>query len=122
MKNHFFFILMPIVILSIFSISQVYAQSPTSNNNTLKTCVDVYMKKFDQGLANLDPKFKKDKDKLTLNNSTFLKNISTDACVTSYTQTGKFGHLLSAEEQEKFVTASFVKLMLEEKNKMIKQK
>jgi hypothetical protein len=33
-----------------------------------------------------------------------------------------FGHLLSAEEQEKFVTASFVKLMLEEKNKLIKQK
>ena len=122
MKNHLFFILlMPIVILSIFSISQVYAQSPTSNN-TLKTCVDVYMKKFDQGLANLDPKFKKDKDKLTVNNSTFLKNISTDACVTSYTQTGMFGHLLSAEEQEKFVTASFVKLMLEEKNKLIKQK
>jgi hypothetical protein len=122
MKNHLFFILMPIVILSIFSISQVYAQSPTSNNNTLKTCIDVYMKKFDQGLANLDPKFKKDKDKLTVNNSTFLKMISTDACVTSYTQTGKFGHLLSAQEQEKFVTASFVKLMLEEKNKLIKQK
>jgi hypothetical protein len=121
MKNHLFFILMPIVILSIFSISQVYAQSPTSNNNTLKTCIDVYMKKFDQGLANLDPKFKKDKDKLTVNNSTFLKNISTDACVTSYTQTGMFGHLLSAEEQEKFVTASFVKLMLEEKNKLIKK-
>jgi hypothetical protein len=121
MKNHLFFILMSIVILSIFSISQVYAQSPTSNNNTLKTCIDVYMKKFDQGLANLDPKFKKDKDKLTVNNSTFLKNISTDACVTSYTQTGMFGHLLSAEEQEKFVTASFVKLMLEEKNKQIKK-
>jgi hypothetical protein len=120
MKNHLFFILMPIVILSIFSISQVYAQSPTSNN-TLKTCVDVYMKKFDEGLANLDPKFKKDKDKLSVNNSTFLKNISTDACVTSYTQTGMFGHLLSAEEQEKFVTASFVKLMLEEKNKLIKK-
>ena len=26
------------------------------------------------------------------------------------------------EEQEKFVTASFVKLMMEEKNKLIKQK
>jgi hypothetical protein len=119
MKN-LFFILMPIVILSIFSISHVYAQSPS--NNTLKTCVDVYMKKFDEGLANLDPKFKKDKERLSVNNSTFLKNISTDACVTSYTQTGMFGHLLSAEEQEKFVTASFVKLMLEEKNKLIKQK
>ena len=104
---------MPIVILSIFSISQAYAQSPS--NNTLKTCVDVYMKKFDQGLANLDPKFKKDKERLSVNNST-------DACVTSYTQTGMFGHLLSAEEQEKYVTASFVKLMMEEKNKLIKQK
>ena len=119
MKNHLFFILMPIVILSIFAISHVYAQSPTSNN-TLRTCVDVYMKKFDQGLANLDPKFKKDKDKLTVNNSTFLKNISTDACVSSYTETGKFGHLLPAQEQEKFVTASFFKLMMEEKNKMNK--
>jgi hypothetical protein len=119
MKNHLFFILMPIVILSIFAISHVYAQSPTSNN-TLRTCVDVYMKKFDEGLANLDPKFKKDKDKLTLNNSTLLKNISTDACITSYTQTGIFGHLLSVEDQEKFVTASFLKLMMEEKNKMNK--
>ena len=32
------------------------------------------------------------------NDSTFLKRISTEACVTSYTQTGKFGHLLSAED------------------------
>jgi hypothetical protein len=60
---------MPIVILSIFSISQVYAQSPSNNNNNLKTCIDVYMKQFDKGLANLDPKFKKDKDQLSLNNS-----------------------------------------------------
>jgi hypothetical protein len=123
MKNHLFLILMPIVILSIFSISQVYAQSLSdNNNNNLKTCIDVYMKQFDKGLAKLDPKFKKDKDQLSLNNSTFLKKISTDACVTSYTQTGMFGHLLSAEEQEKFVTASFVKLMMEEKNKLIQQK
>ena len=41
MKN-FFFLLMSIAILSIFSISQIYAQSPS--NNTLKTCVDEYMK------------------------------------------------------------------------------
>ena len=60
MKNHF--ILMPIVILSIFSISQVYAQTA---NNTLKTCVDVYMNKFDEAVAKLDQKFQKDKDKLT---------------------------------------------------------
>ena len=81
-----------------------------------------YMKQFDEGLAKLDPKFQKDKANLSVNNSTFLKRISTDACVTSYTQTGMFGHLLSAEDQEKFVTASFVKLMMEEKNKLIKQK
>ena len=107
---------MPIVILSIFSISQVYAQSPS--NNTLRTCVDVYMKEFDKGLANLDPKFKKDKDQLSVNNSTFLKNISTDACVTSYTQTGMFGQFLSDEDQEKFITASLVKVFMEEKNKL----
>ena len=116
MKNHF--ILMPIVILSIFSISQVYAQTA---NNTLKTCVDVYMKKFDEAAANLDQKFQKDKGKLTEssseNNSTFLKKISTDACVISYTQTGKFGHLLPAKEQEQFVSLSFFKLMMEERFK-----
>ena len=114
------FILMPIVILSIFSISQIYAQS--ASNNTLKTCVDVYMKKFDEAVAKLDQNLQKHKDKLTEseNNSSFLKRISTDACVSSYTQTGKFGHLLSAQEQEKFVTASFFKLMMEEKNKMNK--
>ena len=117
MKN-FFYILMPIVILSIFSFSQIYAQS--LSNNTLKTCVEVYMKQFDKGLAKLNQKFKKDKANQSLNNSTFLKTISTDACVTSYTQTGMFGHLLSPEDQEKFVTASFVKLMMEEKNKMNK--
>jgi hypothetical protein len=116
-------LMLPIVILSIISTSEVYAQSPS--NNTLRTCVDLYMKQFDQGLANLDQKFQKDKaDKAnqSVNNSTFLKRISTDACVTSYTQTGMFGHLLSAEDQEKFVTASFVKLMMEEKNKVIKLK
>jgi hypothetical protein len=78
------------------------------------------MKKFDQAVANLDPKLQKQKDKLTEseNNSTFLKKISTDACITSYTQTGMFGHLLSAEDQEKFVTASFLKIMMEAKEKM----
>ena len=94
-----------------------------SSNNILKTWVDVYMNQFNEGLAKLDQKFKKDENKTnqSVNNSTFLQRISTDACVTSYTQTGMFGHLLSAEEQEKFVTASFVKLMMEEKNKLIKQ-
>ena len=47
---------MTIVILSIFSISQVYAQA---SNNTLKTCVDVYMKKFDEAVAKLDQKLQK---------------------------------------------------------------
>ena len=119
MKN--LIILMPIVIiLSIFSISQVYAQS---SNNTLKACVDVYMEKFDQAVAKLDQKLQeKQIDKLneSVNNSTFLKKISTDACVSSYTETGKFGHLLPAEEQEKFVSLSFFKLIMEEKNKMNK--
>jgi hypothetical protein len=116
------FILMPIVvILSVFSISQVYAQS--SSDNTLKACVDIYMQKFDQAVAKLDQNLQKHKDKLTEsseNNSTFLKRISTDACVSSYTQTGKFGHLLPAQDQEKFVTASFFKLVMETKNKMNK--
>lgn len=123
MKN-LVIILMPILILSIFSISQIYAQSTSNNNNTLRACVDVYMKKFDQAVAKLDQKLQKNKEKLyeSENNSTFLKRISTDACVSSYTQTGKFGHLLPAKEQETFVTASLVKLMMEEKNKLIKQK
>ena len=111
-------IFMPIVILSLFSISQIHAQS--SSNNTLRTCVDVYMKKFDDAVAKLDQNLQQHKDKLTTeseNNSSFLKRISIDACVTSYTQTGKFGHLLSAQDQEKFVTASFFKLVMEAKTK-----
>ena len=80
------------------------------------------MKKFDEAVAKLDQNLQKHKDKLneSVNNSSFLKRISTDACISSYTQTGKFGHLLSAQEQEKFVTASFFKLMMEAKNKMNK--
>ena len=114
--------MLPLVILSIYSISQIYAQN--SSNNTLKTCVDAYMEKFDEAVAKLDQNLQQHKDKLneSVNNSSFLKRISTDVCVSSYTQTGKFGHLLSAQEQEKFVTASFFKLMMEEKNKLIKQK
>ena len=110
---------MPLVILSIVLISQVYAQSA---NNTLKTCIDVYMHKFDEAVGKLEPKLQEHKDKLyeSENNSTFLKRISTDACVSSYKEIGKFGHLLTAEEQEKFVTASFFKLMMEAKNKMNK--
>ena len=99
MKNHF--ILMPIVILSIFSISQVYAQTA---NNTLKTCVDVYMKKFDEAVGKLDIKnIKKTKDKLTESSRIillFLKEFLLTLVYMSYTQTGKFGHLLPAKEQE----------------------
>jgi len=115
-------LLMTVVILSLFSLSQIYSQSAAPSNNTLRTCIDVYMKKFDQAVAKLDPNLQKQKDKLyqSENNSTFLKRISTDACVDSYKQTGKFGHLLSAQEQEKFVTASFFKLLMEEKNKLKK--
>ena len=47
---------MPIVILSIFSISQIYAQTA---NNTLKTCVDVYMNKFDEALRKFRSKISK---------------------------------------------------------------
>ena len=117
MKN--LIILMPIVILSIFSISQVYAQS---SNNTLKTCVDVYMEKFDEAVAKLDQNLQKHKDKLneSVNNSSFLKRISTDVCVSSYTQTGKFGHLLPAQHQEKLVSSAIFKLIMEEKIKMNK--
>ena len=114
--------MLPLVILSIYSISQIYAQN--SSNNTLRTCVDVYMEKFDEAVAKLDQNLQQHKDKLneSVNNSSFLKRFSTDACVSSYTQTGKFGHLLSAEDQEKFFSASSFKLMMEEKNKLIKQK
>jgi hypothetical protein len=115
------FILITIVILSLFSTSHIYAQSAASNNN-LRTCVDIYMKKFDQAVSKLDQNLQKYKDKLneSVNNSSFLKRISTDACVSSYQQTGKFGHLLPAQEQEKFVTASFFKLIMEVKNKLNK--
>ena len=57
-------ILMPILILSIFSISQIYAQSSSNNNNNLKTCVDVYMKKFDEAVSKLDQKLQQHKGKL----------------------------------------------------------
>ena len=114
------YIFMPIVILSIVLISQVYAQS---SNNTLKVCLDLYMKKFDEAAAKTE-KFQKNNttSSSTVNNSTLLKKISTDACVTSYTQTGMFGQFLSDEDQEKYLTASFVKVFMEEKNKLNKTK
>jgi hypothetical protein len=77
------------------------------------------MDRFDKYIGKLD-KFQKDKTNLhsSVNNSTFLKRISIDACVTSFTQTGMFGQFLSEKDQERFVTASFLKLFTEEKNKM----
>jgi hypothetical protein len=110
------YIFMPIAILSIVLISQVYAQS---SNNTLKVCLDVYMKKFEEAVPKVE-KFQKDNSTVptSVNNSTFLKKIATDACVTSFTQTGMFGQFLSDEDQEKFITASLVKVFMEEKNKL----
>jgi hypothetical protein len=109
-------IFIPIAILSIVLISQVYAQS---SNNTLKVCLDLYMKKFDDAAAKSE-KFQKNNTTSSsiVNNSALLKKISTDACVTSFTQTGMFGQFLSDEDQEKFLTASFVKVFMEEKNKL----
>ena len=69
------------------------------------------MKKFDEAVAKLDQKLQKHKDKLnesSENNSTFLKRISTDACVSSYTQTGKFGHLLSAKNKRNLSLLHFL--------------
>ena len=48
-----FIILMSVIILSIFSISNVLAQS---SNNTLRECVDLYMDKLDQTKAKLEQK------------------------------------------------------------------
>jgi hypothetical protein len=110
------YIFVPIAILSIVLISQVYAQS---SNNTLKVCLDVYMKKFEEAVPKVE-KFQKDNMTLpasSVNNSTLLKKIATDACVTSFTQTGMFGQFLSDKDQEKFITASLVKVFMEEKNK-----
>ena len=110
------YIFLPIAILSIVLISQVYAQS---SNNTLKVCLDVYMKKFEEAVPKVE-KFQKDNATVptSVNNSTLLKKIATDACVTSFTQTGMFGQFLSDEDQEKIITASLVKIFMEEKNKL----
>ncbi len=81
------------------------------------------MKKFEESIPKVE-KFQKDNVTLptSVNNSTLLKNISTDACITSYTQTGMFGQFLSDEDQEKFITASLIKVFMEEKNKLNQSK
>ena len=105
-------ILMPIVIiLSIFSISQVYAQS---SNNTLRECVDLYMDKIDQSKAKLEQQLQqKQKENFleSTNSSTLFNKISTEACIASYAITGKFGHLLSEEDQEKYITLAALKIL-----------
>ena len=104
-------ILMSVIILSIFSISNILAQS---SNNTLRECVDLYMDKLDQSKAELEQKIQQ-KPKENLNESTtespFFKEVSTEACITSYAETGKFGQLLSAEDQDKYITLALQKIV-----------
>jgi membrane protein YqaA with SNARE-associated domain len=118
MKISLILLLLPIIILSIFSISQVYAQS--SSNNTLRECVDWYMGKFGEAQAIIEQKLQqKQKDKVieSVSNSTLFKEASTDACVLSYAETGKFGQLLSEKEQEKFITLATLNLLTNSSNK-----
>jgi hypothetical protein len=111
-------LLLPIIILSIFSLSQVYAQS--SSNNTLRECVDWYMGKFGEAQAIIEQKLpQKQKDMISesMSNSTLFKEASTEACVLSYAETGKFGQLLSEKEQEKFITLATLNLLTNSSNK-----
>ena len=110
-------LLLPILILSIFSISQVYAQS---SNNTLRECVDWYMGKFDEAQAIMEQKLQhKQKDMVSesMDNSTLFKEVSTEACVLSYAETGKFGQLLSEKDQEKFITLATLNILSNPSNK-----
>ena len=105
-------ILMSVIILSIFSISNVLAQS--SNNNPARECLDLYMTKLDQSIAGLEQKLqqnlKKNSIQLTGNSELFSK-ISTEACITAYAQTGKLAQLLTEEEQEKFLNIALQKIL-----------
>ena len=103
-------ILMSVIILSIFSISNVLAQS---SNNTLRECLDLYIDKLDQAKATLAQKLQqKQKENFveSTKSSPLFKEVSTEACVTSYAQTGKFAQLLSGEDQEKFLTLAAEKI------------
>ena len=104
-------ILMSVIIFSIFSISNVLAQSST---NPLSECVDLYMDKLDQSIEEVEQKLQQQQKQnfmeLTGNFELFNK-VSTEACSTSYAQTGKFAQLLSEEEQEYFLTLATQKIL-----------
>jgi hypothetical protein len=103
-------ILMSVIILSIFSISNVLAQSTT---NSLRECVDLYMDKLDQSISAVEQQLQQGQEKNSIEltgNSELFKKVSTEACITSYAQTGKFAQLLSEEEQEKFLTLATQKI------------
>ena len=104
-------ILMSVIILSIFSISNVLAQP---SNNLARECLDLYMDKLDQHIAKVEQKLQQGQEKnsiqLTGNPELFSK-ISTEACITAYAQTGKLAQLLSEEEQEKFLNLATQKIL-----------
>ena len=104
-------ILMSVIILSIFSSSNVLAQS---SNNPARECLDLYMDKLNQSIAGVEQKLqqnlKKNSIQLTGNSELFSK-ISTEACITAYVQTGKLAQLLSEEEQEKFLNLATQKIL-----------
>ena len=104
-------ILMSVIILSIFSISNVLAQS---SNNLLRVCVDLYNNKLDQSIAEVEQQLQQGQEKNSIQltgNSELFSKISTEACITSYAQTGKLAQLLSEEEQEKFLTLAVQKIL-----------
>ena len=104
-------ILMSVIILSIFSISNVLAQS---SNNPVRECLDLYMDKLDQPIAEVEQQLQQGQEKNSIQltgNSELFSKISTEACITSYAQTGKLAQLLSEEEQEKFLTLATQKIL-----------
>jgi hypothetical protein len=104
-------ILMSVIILSIFSISNVLAQSST---NSLRECVDLYMNKLDHSIAEVEQQLQQGQEKNHIEltgNSELFKKFSTEACITSYAQTGKFAQLLSEEEQDRFFTLAAQKIL-----------
>ena len=106
-----FIILMSVIILSIFSVSNVLAQS---SNNPARECLDLYMAKLDQSIAEVEQKLQQGQEKNSIQltgNSELFSKISTEACITAYAQTGKLAQLLSEEEQEKFLNLATQKIL-----------
>jgi hypothetical protein len=104
-------ILMSVIILTIFSSSNVLAQS---SNNPLSECLDLYMNKLDQSIAEVEQQLQQKQEKNSLEitgNSELFSKISAEACSTSYAQTGNYAQLLSEEEQEKFLTLAVQKIL-----------